>query len=486
MRGVELTVTVQDDSTVRAMDQGGREASGQVDRNRLHRETIKIFEDWLNQSKISKRRELEVLGAYLYCLLFNGDVEKKFEEALKSVPNGERLRVQLSFTEKAAELAGLPWEYLYYPDTETRPGFFLATDNELVLTRYMPLGVNRPPLEAEAGMLRILIVVSQPVALGPVAADQVIQEIQKVPSTAVDRLDQATLDNFLDELKSKKPHVLHFIGHGRFNKADKKGEIALLEADGQTERWIGDKEFTEYFRQMGWTPRLVFLHLCEGATVDFNANFAGLAPQLIRANVPAVVAMQYPISNTAAIAFSKAFYGELAKRNPIDHAVQVARWKITTDIPNAYDSRVFGTPVLYMQSRDGSIFPELPGPGLSGPGVSGPPGVRLGHPPGLPAGSVGRPPGLEERQMEPESVAKKEKTWEQLNILFYEGETRLDQADLSEAQEDAIKAELLQIHSEMKAGSSGDWHGIILNYYYEKKDRHLRAILKTLLDHLKQ
>jgi hypothetical protein len=68
--------------------------------------------------------------------------------------------------------------------------------------------------------------------------------------------------------------------------------------------------------------------------------------------------MQYPISNLAAIAFSKAFYESLGKGEAIDDAVQKGRFRITTRVAGAMNSRVFGTPVLYMRSRDGILLPQ--------------------------------------------------------------------------------------------------------------------------------
>src|SRR5207253_760718 len=100
------------------------------------------------------------------------------------------------------------------------------------------------------------------------------------------------------------------------------GEIALLDIDGMNARWVKDEEFVDDLIHTRSMPRLVFLHLCEGGAVDFEANFAGIAPQLVRAGIQAVVAMQYPISNTAAIVFSRAFYRTLAEGEPVDAAVQ--------------------------------------------------------------------------------------------------------------------------------------------------------------------
>jgi hypothetical protein len=360
MNSSELTLIVQDQRNIRARRDDGAEVSGEVEFDSLHDSLIRIFKGWLSLGKISQRRELEVFGTLLYRTIFGGEVGALFQQSVKETPSGGRLRVQLSFQAGAAELASLPWEYLYCPDTETRAGYFLSTSVDLVLSRYMPLESGRQLLRPAESPLRILIVVSQPTDLPPVVAAPVIEAIIKLAESypiQIDTLDQPTIDSFLDTLEATKPHVLHFIGHGRFNRTDKQGAIALLKSDENTAEWCKDAIFADYFTHMRSTPRLVFLHLCEGGAIDLDANFAGLAPQLMRANIQAVVAMQYPITNKAAISFSRAFYRELAKGAPIDHAVQTGRWRITVDDPTAYDNRAFGTPVLYMHSRDGIILP---------------------------------------------------------------------------------------------------------------------------------
>lgn len=354
----EITVVVQDDRTVRARNQDGAQASGKVEVDRLHRDLINLFGDWLSRRLISRRRELEAFGSLLYRTIFAGEVEGFFERTHASLPPGERLRVQLSFQDGSAELAALPWEYLYCPDSETRRGFFLSTDVGLVLSRYMPLGKGRQNLAPAESPLRVLMVVSKPKELGPVIDGPVIEAVKQLADVQIDVLDMPTVGEYLDALREKRPHVLHYIGHSRFNKAEMQGEIALLGPDYESVQWVRDREFTEFFAQMGVKPRLVFLQSCEGAAVDFAANFAGLAPQLIRAEIPAVAAMQYPITNKAAISFSRAFYRELANGAPVDHAAQVGRWRITVDDPDAYNTGAFGIPVLYLHSRDGIIRSE--------------------------------------------------------------------------------------------------------------------------------
>lgn len=361
MEYAELILIVQNGSTIRARRQDGAEASGEFVLDELHSRMIEIFDDWLNTGKIGKRRELEVLGSLLYTALFNDRIEIFFKQSLEEARKARlRLRVQLSFEGKAADLANLPWEYLYSPDTETSAGFFLATHVSLVLSHYMPLEIPLRALAPAESPLHILIVVSKPQDLNPVVSDPVIEAIQNLAvkfPIKVDILVTPTVENLLDILEGTEPHVVHFIGHGQFDKIQGKGQIALLDGEGKNALWIRDREFAEFFVQKSAIPRLVFLHLCEGGAIDFTANFAGLAPQLIRSGTQAVVAMKYPITNRAAIIFSRAFYRELAKGEPVDNAVQIGRWQITVNDPLAYDSPVFGVPVLYMRSREGIIQP---------------------------------------------------------------------------------------------------------------------------------
>jgi hypothetical protein len=362
----ELFVEVVKDTVKVRMGRGGASRSGTVEDNDLRRETIELFKTWLGQKdKISKRRELEVLGQHLFEVLFSDVAVRTFIEGklADAKHNKRRLRIQLVF-EDASDLAGFPWEYLCFAPASGRK-YFLAMEADLVLSRFISLEDDRERLIEDSSRLRLLVVVSEPIdsELGPVLAAQVVEEVEKLKGRIeITRLDQPTPDSLVNKLQEFKPHVVHFIGHGRFNLAEKQGEIALLDADEASAVWCSDKIFADYFvRSKDWIPRLVLLHACESGKAD-GTHFAGMAPQLILAGVQAAVAMQHPITNKAAISFSKGFYTELAKGNPIDQAVQTGRYKITLDEPRNWDSRVFGTPVLYMRSSDGIILnAEEPG-----------------------------------------------------------------------------------------------------------------------------
>lgn len=92
-----------------------------------------------------------------------------------------------------------------------------------------------------------------------------------------------------------------------------------------------------------------------GRARDLRESFGGLAPRLVQKGVQAVVAMQYPITNMAAIDFSRVFYEALLRGAPLDHAVQLGRQALMHMRQHA--ARTFGTPVLYLHSADGLIQP---------------------------------------------------------------------------------------------------------------------------------
>ena len=58
--------------------------------------------------------------------------------------------------------------------------------------------------------------------------------------------------------------------------------------------------------------RLALLNACEGARGGNRDVFSSTAATLIRRNLPAVVAMQYEISDRAAIEFVQTFYESVA------------------------------------------------------------------------------------------------------------------------------------------------------------------------------
>ena len=99
--------------------------------------------------------------------------------------------------------------------------------------------------------------------------------------------------------------------------------------------------------------RLVVLNSCEGARTTLTDPYAGVATTLIRLGVPAVVAMQFEISDDAAVLFAEELYTNLiGRQDPIDAAVAEARKAIYSEV----DKVEWATPVLYVRDPDAELF----------------------------------------------------------------------------------------------------------------------------------
>jgi CHAT domain-containing protein len=110
--------------------------------------------------------------------------------------------------------------------------------------------------------------------------------------------------------------------------------------------WVDDRRIAAIVSRGEKIPRAVVLHSCDAGKADYEASFAGVAPQLIRHGVQTVIAMQYPVTNSTATAFSNSLYESLAAGDTVDTAAQEARFRISGD-----DPRLLGVPVVYLQNK---------------------------------------------------------------------------------------------------------------------------------------
>jgi CHAT domain len=166
----------------------------------------------------------------------------------------------------------------------------------------------------------------------------------------VDRLESGTLAALQRPLRLRDYHVLHFIGHGGYDEDAQDGALALEGADRQT-RLVTGRDLGLMIRDHR-SLRLVVLNACEGARSARDDPFGGVAQALVRQGIPAVIAMQFEISDPAALVFSQSFYQAIADGLPVDVATLEARRTMFAE-GNEVE---WATPVLYLRSADGRIF----------------------------------------------------------------------------------------------------------------------------------
>jgi hypothetical protein len=260
-------------------------------------------------------------------------------------------RIRLRIDPDAPELHRLPWELLRDGST------WLAASGDTPFSRYLPMPTVWPEPIAQRP-LHVLVAISNPIdlqtkydlsavdmaleegtlraAFAEVGADRVQVEFLPPPIT-IERLGQRLL--------AGRHHVLHFLGHGGFNEKQDKAALYLQNDDGTARRATADQLAGLL------TSHLILLAACQSASKIRCDAWAGLAPQLVAAGVPAVLAMQDQISTHSARQFSAVFYRQVLAHGVVDAACNEARSILAaTGRPDA------AVPALFMRLEAGRLW----------------------------------------------------------------------------------------------------------------------------------
>ncbi|MDR7419080.1 MAG: CHAT domain-containing protein [Armatimonadota bacterium] len=307
----------------------------------------------LGAAQIAARREAaKALGSRLYAAVFAGELGQCLRSSLdqaKKETKGLRIRLNLTDT---PELADLPWEFLY----DTSLDRFVGLSTETPIVRYLALPQPAEPLVV-ALPLRVLVVIASPQGHPALDASQewakvndALGDLQRVGRLTLERMEGATLSGLQQTLRHAEYHVLHFIGHGGFDPSTQEG-VLLFEDDTGRAAHVSGEELGTLLRDHA-SMRLVVLNACEGARSSRADPFSGVAQRLVRQGVPSVVAMQFEITDRAAIAFAHEFYRATSDGYPVEAAVAEGRKALATSGPELE----WGIPVLHLRAPDGHIF----------------------------------------------------------------------------------------------------------------------------------
>jgi len=142
------------------------------------------------------------------------------------------------------------------------------------------------------------------------------------------------------------------MGHGEIDPVSGEGALILERHEAETDYLTGSM-LAELLENCS-LPALVVLNACRTAEgMQTEDAFAGVAGSLVKAGILSVVAMQAPISDGAALAFSKNLFRRLAAGDPVDAAVTAGRLAIRAI---SESSSEWSIPILFMRRPDGKIF----------------------------------------------------------------------------------------------------------------------------------
>lgn len=121
--------------------------------------------------------------------------------------------------------------------------------------------------------------------------------------------------------------VFHFMGHGDFDPATGEGSLRFEDERGG-EAPVPGPVLAEHLKGVS-SLRLAVLNACRSAEMPRQEGvdpYSGVASALVMGGLPAVVAMQLPLSDTASLAFAKHLYQTLAEATALGLAVSSPGW----------------------------------------------------------------------------------------------------------------------------------------------------------------
>lgn len=299
----------------------------------------------------------EDIGRMLFDALFSPRVLNLMDRCRERSKG--QVRLLLAYDPKnaaMADFARLPWEWMR--DSENK---LLALSTKTTLIRHPKKRVPFSQTELP-DPFRVLAVIANPRNEPELHTDRIIQSLEKnLPGkqVTVEYLEPPTYQALQKRVNQDPPfHALHFEGHG-----GQLGEDWCLAFEDQRNMgdYISGQDLADILDPMSDHLRLVTLVSCDTSRVDQSKKwnpFNGVANALVSSGeIPAVVAMQFPISYPAAFAFTPAFIREIAKGTSLSTAVNIGRQAI---LAANRQSMEWGGPVLHTWLKDDRLFKQPP------------------------------------------------------------------------------------------------------------------------------
>lgn len=313
----------------------------------------------------SDERIVQEIGSQLFDFIFQRKILDLYQECFQAARrDDEPFLIRLRVSDPA--LAYVPWETMY--DKKNR--FYVTTSQSTPFTRAVDdYGEERRMCAARP--IRVLGMAARVKVLNGFALDEIEVDAEQVaikkalaelndskrlklswiPSAKARDLNR----RFLRGDEGKRWDLFHFIGHGGHDPDRQMGFIVVQEEGGSRGARLYADALRMFLTQPGQTPSLVVLNSCSGAQAE-GSLFSSTAAELIQGGVPAVIAMQFEISDNMGLAFADTFYTYLADNVSIQAALAHTRAEL-----KARQFAEWISPVLYMRGLDGEIFVDRAG-----------------------------------------------------------------------------------------------------------------------------
>ncbi|MFO0606375.1 MAG: SUMF1/EgtB/PvdO family nonheme iron enzyme [Polyangiales bacterium] len=290
----------------------------------------------------TEKDPLDALGRMLAAAIFQGEIRSRYDRALGSK---RPIRMRLHVPD---DLAHVPWEV-----TKTADGKeFIALSGTQHIVRVSDAA--RAPSTVGGVKLRVLALAAVPKDLPHLEVDTegkwlkgVLEPLMAAGLVDVTWIEDGREDKLRERIIEASWDVFHFAGHGEV------GSVSCCGTDGAQDT-VTAEELARLLKTSG--IKLVVLNSCKGAAGSVVDAIASTARGLSEKGIPAVVAMQYAISDGSALEFTRWFYKALAARKTLEEAVAAAR-----DSMAKRGGREWATPVVFLNRADGVFLRENAG-----------------------------------------------------------------------------------------------------------------------------
>ena len=287
-----------------------------------------------------------------------------------------------SAKEAATLLLGLPWELLH-----DGKSYLFQGAKPTRIRRRLP-GTEAMAVAVVATPIRILLLTARPEDDACSYIDHrasalpLVDAMESLPGLVkIHILSPPTLPALREELdrarnEDKRYHVVHFDGHGVFNRSVGLGGLCFEHPDdiGKLEQrrhvTVFTQDTVEHGTGLGSLLRdhripLVFLDACQTAQAEQASE--SVASELLKVGVASVVAMSHSVLVETARRFVEVFYDSLARGARVGDAMLAGQRQLKD---NTFRGRIFGAgelrledwfvPVLYQEKDDPQLFKSTP------------------------------------------------------------------------------------------------------------------------------
>jgi tetratricopeptide (TPR) repeat protein len=277
---------------------------------------------------------------------------------------------QTEADEGATLLLALPWELIH-----DGQGYLFQGERGVRVRRSLPSRNPQPALATEPP-IRVLLVSPRPEdeSAGYIdhrsSAKPVAQALTALGDLAEFKvLEPPTFAALERELESVPYHVVHFDGHGVYDRRHGLGALCFEDpADegkvtARRSQLVTADKIAEVIRDH--RVPVMFLDACQSAKAAADPS-ASVAGKLLESGVASVAAMSHSVLVATAEKFVSAFYGELLTGKRVGQAMLAGQRALKTDTSRGHvftgelHLEDWFVPVLFQEEQDPHLVREIP------------------------------------------------------------------------------------------------------------------------------